>query len=63
MIDLNKVNEVLQQINEMQERLDSCKDDRQAILIQTELVELLKETFQDEELLTALVLSGKTPPT
>jgi hypothetical protein len=59
MIELQKVQDLMEKINSLQERIASCKDDRQAITLQSELVDILKETFEDEQLLTTILLAGK----
>jgi len=59
---LEEVNEILKKINSLQEQISSCKDDKIAINLQQELVELLSETFKNEDLLTAMLLSGKNLP-
>ena len=46
-------------LNNLQDKIVSCTDDREAILIQSELVEILDATFQDDELLAMMYLNGK----
>ena len=59
MIDLNQIDELLKKVNSLQERITECKDDRQAIALQSELVDLLQETFKNEELLATMMLLGQ----
>lgn len=55
----DRIEEVLEKVNALQERLASCKDDRQAISIQQELVDLLKETLEDVDLITDTLIKSK----
>jgi hypothetical protein len=49
----------LQEIKELKDKIASCKDDRVAIDLQTKLMELIKETLEDKEILKNLVKNNK----
>lgn len=55
---MQKVNETLKKIQSMQEELASCMDDKKAIEIQTNLIQILSDVFEDEEFLGILAGSG-----
>ena len=50
--------ERLMKIKSLQEKISSCKDDRLAIHYQEQLVDILKDTFKDKELLETIVRSN-----
>ena len=56
---LAKAKEMFEEIEDLQKQAKSCKDPKQAILIQGKLVELLKETFQDKEMLAHIMMANQ----
>lgn len=47
--------EVLKQIKEIRERIEQCEDPLEAIMLQTELLEMLKNTLNDEKFKEGLI--------
>lgn len=55
---MKKVNDTLKKIQDMQNELSSCKDDKKAIDIQTRLIQTLSDVFEDEDFLNLLAGSS-----
>lgn len=49
-----EVLDLLERVKNLQEEILSCKDDRRAIILQQEMVDLLKDIFKDKELLNQI---------
>lgn len=50
--------EKLREIKELRCEIEACQDDKLAILLQQQLIELLKDTFKDKELMTEIMLKN-----
>ncbi len=55
---MQKVSDTLKKIQDMQEDLSSCKDDKRALDIQTKLIQILSDVFEDEDFLNIIAGSS-----
>lgn len=55
-MSVEKIAKKIQEINRLKEEISSCKDDVKAIELQTKIIGLLQEVFEDKESLAKLSL-------
>jgi len=51
--------ELQEKISQIQKKIDECENDSQAILLQKELIDLLRIAFKNKDFLTELVSQKK----